>query len=209
MAEIITVTRDELAAIIREHGLWSDEIPRAFSLAKLVHADQRRAGGGPYLEEHIYPVTASVARFLSGRDTQSAREGVLVALLHDAIEDSTTVRRATIAESVGESIARRVAILTKPEKRPGSSPDHNEEAESRYVSGVQQSDFVTRAVKVLDRLNNLAAVQQRDPERRRRYLEETRTYYLSLAESVDQSLWAQMLDLLMRQEDWIRRETSA
>ncbi len=202
----VSVDRDELEAVVRELDLWSASVPEALALAVQVHETQRRAGGGPYLEEHVYPITVAVARFLAGRDRAGARDAVVVALLHDTIEDSTTVTGDLIEARFGHGIARRVNLLTKPEKRPGTSSEETEGAEERYVRGIREADFATRAIKVLDRLNNLAAVHQRDRERRRRYLDETRQYYLDLAKSVDLSLLTMMEDLLERQERRFQQE---
>ncbi len=206
MEGVVSVSRDELETVVRELDLWSESVPDALALAHQAHATQRRAGGGPYLEEHIYPIAASVARFLAGHERSSARSGVVVALLHDTIEDSSTVTSAVIESRFGPDIARRVDLLTKPEKRPGNSAEMTEDEEERYVRGIREADFVTRAVKVLDRLNNLAAVHQRERERRRRYLDETRHHYLGLAESVDPSLLALMRELLEQQERRFEQE---
>lgn len=199
MRTIEVVCREELIDIVSGLDLWSDRVPGAIALAESVHAHQRRAGGGPYLEEHVFPVTANVACFLAGHERPAAKDAVIVALLHDTIEDSTTVGEEMIEAQFGEAIARRVAILTKPAKRSATSEGHSEDEESRYAASVRAADFVTRTVKVLDRLNNLAAVHEREPERRRRYLDETRMHYIELAESVDRSLAALMRDLLSTQ----------
>ncbi len=195
-----TLSRDQLIANLRELNLWRDEMSVAMDLAESVHGDQRRAGGGPYLDEHIYPVTLTVARYLAGHDKGEAVGAVMVALLHDSIEDSTTVTERTVARQFGRTIAERVSTLTKPEKRPGSSAGTTEEEESRYVAGVAGAEYEVRVVKVFDRLNNLAAVHQREPDKRRKYLQETREHYLDLAASVDASLRRQMSELLAEQE---------
>ncbi len=194
------LSRQELIDILQDHGFLTDLTLAAFALAEDVHGDQRRSGGGPYLEEHVYPVTANVVRYLAGQRPEDAGLTVIVSLLHDAIEDSNTLIAQHIETEFGAVIALRVAVLTKPDKRRGVSPQSSEDEEALYVSGIANADEAVRVVKVFDRLNNLAAVHQREPSRRRAYLVETRSHYVSLARSVDEALAGQMIDLLNEQE---------
>ncbi len=195
------ISRQELTASLRRLGVWSEQTNGAFDLAEQVHLKQRRAGGGPYLEEHVYPVTASVAEYLVDQESDLTGETVLIALLHDTVEDSDTVSIDTIGGRFGESVADGVRVLTKPEKRPGSASEITEDAEERYVSGIAAANWNVRAIKVLDRLNNLAAVHERPLERRRTYLEETQKHYLALAQSVDAKLAERMSTLIGEQEE--------
>ena len=200
MYEGTHITRQELSLKLRHLDLWSKPTDDAFDLAEQVHATQRRAGGGPYLEEHVYPVTASVAAYLAAKHSDQATETVLIALLHDTVEDSATVDVETVQRRFGTPVADGVRVLTKPEKRPGSSAENSEAAEERYVSAVSAADWNVRVVKVHDRLNNLAAVHERSRDRRRTYLDETRMYYLDLARSVDPELAEKMDTILDEQE---------
>ncbi len=205
MNERTHITRQELSDELRRLDLWSEQADDAFNLAEHVHAEQRRAGGGPYLEEHVYPVTASVAEYLADTQSDHASETVLISLLHDTVEDSDAVTVETVHERFGASVANGVRVLTKPEKRPGNSADDPEAAEERYVSGVSAADWNIRVIKVLDRLNNLAAVHERPRDRQRTYLDETRTHYLDLAQSVDPELAEKMRTLLSEQERRFQR----
>jgi (p)ppGpp synthase/HD superfamily hydrolase len=201
MTDAAEVKETELVEMLHRLGVWCDRVPAALALAQSVHGEQRRDGGGRYLEEHIYPVTVEVAKYLSSRDRADAPNAVLMALLHDTIEDSSIVTEQSIAERFGDSVSIGVATLTKPAKRGGRSSEATAEDEERYVARIVDSALPVRAIKVFDRLNNLAAVHHRPPDKRRKYLAETRTYYLDLACSVDDLLARQMADLLTAQED--------
>jgi len=201
------VTRAQLSDWLRANGLWSDQTNAALDLAEEVHLAQRRAGGGPYLEEHIYPVTRTVAGYLTSHTIDQAAETILIAILHDTVEDSDTIDLDVIRQRFGPSVASGVDVLTKPEKRPGSGGEETEGAEARYVAGVAAAPWNIRLIKVFDRLNNLAAVHERAPDRRRTYLEETRAYFLDLASSVDPELQHRMTTLLQEQEARFDTET--
>ncbi len=208
MNDRLVLSKRELSDVLLDLNLWTNLIPRAFSLAEEVHGNQRRSGGGPYLEEHIYPVTASVARYLAERRTYDAATAVIVSLLHDTIEDSTTVTAQSIEAEFGVVVAEQVSVLSKPLKRPGVSSIPSHEEEAQYVARIANSGFEVRVIKVFDRLNNLAAVHHRPTSRRRTYLDETRSHYLSLARSVDDELACQLIDLLNEQESRLMQESS-
>ena len=200
MTEVITMTQSELVEILLRLDAWSDRVPAALALAEEVHGKQRRSDGGPYLEEHIYPVTAAVAEYLIRVDPTDVADAVLIAILHDTIEDSPTLNEQMIAERFADTVALGVAALTKPSKRGGKSGDATAEDEERYVARVARSALPVRVVKVFDRLNNLAAVHQRPPDKRQKYLAETRANYIDLARTVDETLARRMTDLLAAQE---------
>jgi guanosine-3',5'-bis(diphosphate) 3'-pyrophosphohydrolase len=200
MTGITRLEQRDLVDLLHSLGVCSDRVPDALVLAESVHGEQRRDGGGPYLEEHIYPVTAEVAHYLSCADPAAAADAVLTAILHDTIEDSSTVTEQAIGERFGDTVASAVATLSKPTKRGGKSSDASAAVEERYVARIAGSALPVRAIKVFDRINNLAALQQRPPAKQRPYLAETHAYYLDLARSVDESLVRQMADLLTKQE---------
>jgi len=200
MTEITRLEQRDLVDLLRRLNLWSDRVVDALALAECVHGEQRRDGGGPYLEEHVYLVTAEVACYLSHVDPAAADDAVLAAILHDTIEDSSIVREEAIAARFGESVATAVATLSKSTKRGGRSGVATADGEERYVANIDGSALPIRVIKVFDRLNNLAALQQRPVRKRRQYLAESRAFYLELARSVDESLAHQMTQLLETQE---------
>lgn len=198
MSDLPRVEQRQLVESLRGYGLETVLVRAAIDLAVAVHGEQTRAGGGPYLEEHIYPVTSDVARYLLARDySGDAHDAVIIALLHDTIEDSDTVSRETIEKEFGEPVAAGVATLTKPGK-VDRSQRRDLDAERRYLTGVRAAPLPVKVVKVFDRLNNLAGLHLRTPDERRAYLAETREHYLDLAQGVDPELHARMQVLMAR-----------
>ncbi|HVX30991.1 MAG TPA: HD domain-containing protein [Nitrolancea sp.] len=197
------LSRQQLIDLLRDLGISTDRLPDALALAEHVHGAQRRAGGGPYLEEHVYPITADVARYLAGADPVDAHDAALIAILHDTIEDSTDVTAADLADRFGPVVASGVETLSKPSKRAGQTMSDDGPQEARYVAGVAAAPRDVRVVKVFDRLNNLSAVHERPLEKRQQYLAETRAYYLDLARGVDSGLAQRMTDLLEAQDQMV------
>ena len=208
MIEITRWTRPDLVDLLSRLGLCSDMVPDALGVAEHVHGAQRRDGGGPYLEEHVYPVTATVATYLSRVDPAEGADTVLITILHDTIEDSLTVTERSLTTLFGGSIASGVVTLSKPSKHGGKSNGAAEEEEERYVDQIAHSAFPLRVVKVFDRLNNLAAVHHRPLEKRQVYLAETGAYYLDLARGVDESLAVQMTELLRAQHKRLDQQSA-
>jgi (p)ppGpp synthase/HD superfamily hydrolase len=200
MTGVASLNQQAFVERLCNFGVWSKDTSEALALAVDVHHDQRRAGGGPYLEEHVFPVTIAAVDYISHVKPDEAKSTALVAIMHDAVEDSSPSTAEVIVERFGESIAGAVSILTKPGKSQGESSESNSEDEARYVAGVAGAAHFIRVIKVFDRLNNLASLHKRTPEQRRKYLAETRAYYLEIARSVDASLAGQMAELVTMQE---------
>ena len=204
MSSIPSMSQRELTDLLSELRISCDLLPASLALAEHVHGEQRRAGGGPYLEEHVYPITADVARYLFAVDPVVVVTAVLIAILHDTIEDSRDVTRATLAERFGPDIASGIATLSKPSKRDGQATGESAPSEARYVAGISSAPREVRIVKIFDRLNNLSAVHQRPSEKRRQYLAETRAHYLDLARGDDDALARRMEALVDTQEESLR-----
>lgn len=199
MPSIPSMSQQDLLDLLRDLNYTSDLLPQALVLAERVHGTQRRAGGGPYLDEHIYPITADVARYLARADSASATTAVLIAILHDTIEDSADVTVADLAAHFGPAVASGVDTLSKPSKRGGLSVPEDATQEAHYVAGIAVAPREIRIIKIFDRINNLSAVHQRPPAKCRQYLNETRAYYLPLARGVDEALAERMAALVNAQ----------
>lgn len=191
------VERYELLEELTRLGLLTPRLKQGLALADEAHAGQLRDGGGPYLEEHIYPVAQETARFLAAHHTapEAAENAVLTALLHDTIEDSAWVSRGLLRERFGPAVARAVTALTRPSAMQQQAGD-----EDRYIDAVRALGPRVVAVKVFDRLNNLTGLHLRPRPARERYLAESRRYYLPLAELVDPALVDQMASLISHEE---------
>jgi guanosine-3',5'-bis(diphosphate) 3'-pyrophosphohydrolase len=81
---------------------------KAYTFAKIKHADQKRLSGESYI---IHPL--SVANILS--EINLDEETICAAILHDVVED-TDVSKEEIANEFGEEIANMVDGVTKLRK---------------------------------------------------------------------------------------------
>ena len=132
---------------------------KALQLAERIHAGQFRDEGTPYIE-HILRVASTVQTH--GNDTD-----VIVALLHDVVEDSD-LTVTDIESEFGEEIAAAVGLLTK---RKDLSFDD-------YMAAIA-ADSTALYVKLADRLDNIQSLQHcGKPEKVRRYLKETCSTFL-------------------------------
>ncbi len=122
-------------------------VVKAAAFAKYFHAGQTRRGGDgkrPYFDEHIIGVFGILKYELGVLD----EEILAVALLHDTVED-TECTFADLQEHFGESIAKKVKLLTKAKGEPFPS----------YMGRMLKdatSDVVL--VKLADRLHNLRTI---------------------------------------------------
>lgn len=127
---------------------------KALKLAQKIHAGQLRDEGTPYID-HIHRVAQMVSEH--GDDID-----VIVALLHDVVEDSD-LTITDIESEFGEEIAAAVGLLTK---RKDLSFDD-------YMAAIA-ADSTAVYVKLADRLDNIQSLKHcGKPEKVSRYLEET------------------------------------
>jgi len=189
---IPSLTEAGLVAALAQEGLLTARVRTALALAARAHARDRRDEGTPYLEEHIYPVAGEVAAYVARVRPAEAETAVLVALLHDTLEDSPTVSAAEIERALGREVADCVRALTKPAKAPNADPATRAQREATYEQAVARAPWAARVVKVFDRLNNLACLPKSSAEKRREYLAETRAFHLGLARSLDPTLGERM-----------------
>jgi (p)ppGpp synthase/HD superfamily hydrolase len=172
---------------------------RALSIARRVHQDDTRVDGAPYLQEHIYPVTAAAAHYAAGMLPGRGEIVVIIAILHDALEHSLerpegASRRVSLDELrtlFGDDVASQVETLTK-------SPSNSGDA---YFEGIRSGPRTLQLIKVFDRLNNLACLHKAPASRRSRYLKETRALHLPLARGLDPHLAAAMENAVLFLEE--------
>lgn len=189
------LTEEALVERLREAGLLTPRTRAALDLARRVHGAATRDDGTPYLTEHVFPIASEVAayaRHLTPTETEAA---VQVALLHDALEDAEDLDQEDVTEAVGPFVAECVGALTKSPKT-GSDQAAREDRDRRYFAAVREAPRIAQLVKVFDRLNNLACLPKSAPAKRAIYVEETRSFHLPLARSLDPALADRMEGLL-------------
>ena len=164
--------------VLEELQVWSPDadralLERAFEVARVAHAKQRRRSGEPYLV-HPLRVARNIARL--GLDPSSVAAG----LMHDAVEDSD-LTIYELAESFGRDIALLVDGVTKIGKIPYLSRQENQAESFRKMLLAMSQDIRVLLVKLADRLDNMQTLGAMPEAKRARIATETKEIYAPLA----------------------------
>lgn len=122
-------------------------------------------------------------------------------ILHDIVEDHGVTLKQ-IEDQFGKGVMQVVDLCTKPNDENLDSDAYY----SRITDSVQVDELIRTSamkVKVCDRITNLIGVQfTNDTSRKRRYVEETRKYFLPMAKKVGMSKQLKnALDFLLITQD--------
>jgi GTP pyrophosphokinase len=149
-------------------------IMQAYCAAEDAFASTYRESGDKYFE-HLRAVALILIEYLRVRD----HELIVVALLHDIVEDIDGWTYERIAREYTERIADLVWWLTKP-----SVAHFKNEAERDRHYNQQLHERAPREaviVKLADRLHNLVTMWDVSAGKRTRKIAETESFYLPLA----------------------------
>ena len=153
--------------------IWTEEekgrYAAALELARRKHAGQFRIGGEAY-STHPQAVAELVCGWGYGIDCQIA------ALFHDLLED-TDATEEEILEIGGEQVLEAVQALTK---RDGYRMEE-------YVAGIRINPMA-KIVKAADRLHNLRCATAADEMFRKRYIQETRAWYMDFSPEIPEAV---------------------
>jgi (p)ppGpp synthase/HD superfamily hydrolase len=132
--------------------LNDSEIKKAYELANNLHRGQVDKSGQPYID-HLIEVANQV----------DSVEAVMVALLHDAMEDQGVTRRFLISQGFPDAVIEAISLLTKIDDDYMS-----------YIQRIKQNDLA-RVVKIADMRHNsdlsrLKSVSEKDIARKEKYL---------------------------------------
>lgn len=166
---------EDLIKIIEKY-MSKDEVAfvmKAYEYAKLVHKDQKRKSGEPYI---IHPV--NVAIILADLDMDV--ETIVSALLHDVVED-TTATYDDIKEMFSEDVAKIVDGVTKLNKLNYKSSEAFQAENLRKMILAMNNDIRVIIVKLADRLHNLRTLEYMNEEKRKQKAQETIEIYAPLA----------------------------
>lgn len=147
-------------------------IKKAYNDAKDAFRDKFRDDGETRYFEHIRAVALIVIDYLRVVDA----DAIIAALMHDIVEDCPQWTVDRVRAEYGDRVALYVDYLSKPEME--------DKQERNYV----YHDRLTRApravllIKLADRLHNLLTLWNCSDDKKIRKIEETRRYYLPLAE---------------------------
>ncbi len=137
---------------------------KALSVAEEAHKGQlRKDGVTPYIEHPMK--VASLLYTLGIRDD----EILAVALLHDVIEDTIVQAGDLLKAGFSTEVVTAVCLVTK-------KPDYKND---EYYKSILTDPYAT-IVKLADRAHNLETLYNFTPEKKERYLQETKEYVIPL-----------------------------
>jgi guanosine-3',5'-bis(diphosphate) 3'-pyrophosphohydrolase len=150
------------------------DIYRAYQFGAQAHRGQQRASGEPYIN---HPV--QVARILA--EMRLDHQTIVAAILHDVIEDTTTVK-TQIATEFGEDVAELVDGVSKLGNVSFESRALAQAEYFRKMLMAMSRDIRVILVKLADRLHNMRTLGHLKPKKSRRIARETLEIYAPIAE---------------------------
>ncbi|MEP7336416.1 MAG: bifunctional (p)ppGpp synthetase/guanosine-3',5'-bis(diphosphate) 3'-pyrophosphohydrolase [Acidobacteriota bacterium] len=156
-----------------------DLLRRAYIFSAMMHKDQVRASGEPYL---IHPL--SVAALLA--DMKLDVETVSTGLLHDVVEDTLATVK-DISDKFGPKVAHLVDGVTKISNLGEVSKEVAQAENLRKMVLAMVDDIRVVMVKLADRLHNMQTLQFLKPDKRRRIAQETLDVYAPIAHRLGMS----------------------
>jgi (p)ppGpp synthase/HD superfamily hydrolase len=182
---------EDLEARLREDRLWGDLPFRAMERAVKSHGQKTRDSGQPYLDEHIFPVTADVLDYLQqkGRSRHKQQVAAIGTILHDTVEDDPNFDLRQCEQDFSLEVSRLIYPLTKY----GINKDI-------YYKKLDNAPREAQYIKLFDRINNLRCsivLATKMPQKLTDYTAETQAHYLPLADQLfDKTIYEKMRNLV-------------
>lgn len=148
---------------------FEERYAAALVFATAKHNGQTRKEGVPYITHPI-----AVAEIL--REKGYGIDYLIAGLFHDLLED-TDATEEEILELGGESVLTAVKLLTK-------QTGYNMR---EYIEGIKRNP-IAFAVKGADRLHNLRCAPAASVEFRKKYIAESREWYLDFCPEIAQAV---------------------
>lgn len=150
-----------------------DECVRAYEFGALAHSGQVRKTGEDYI---CHPVAVAI----SLAEMRMDANGIMAAILHDVIED-TSVSKKELAEKFTIEVAELVDGVTKLSKIDSKSHAEAQAENVRKMFLAMGKDLRVIMVKLADRLHNMQTLGVMPPEKKRRIARETLDIYAPIA----------------------------
>lgn len=146
----------------------------AYDIAKSVHEGMTRNDGTPYFWH-----CTRVARILIDETGITDADVITASLIHDVLEDSSSVTRSVLEYNFGMYVAYLVETLTKDLKRAQIDPDI---VDLDHVDKLRRSSYDCLAIKLASRLDNMRCLEYHLKRNPLIYIKNTLERYLPLAE---------------------------
>jgi len=164
-----------LDAYRERHGKGADTqlVEGAYALARDAHHDQVRRSGDPYI---AHPLGVALILADLGLDDVT----LAAALLHDAVEDTSTTLEQLGGE-FGTDVAAIVDGVTKLDRVQFDSREEQQAATMRKMLVAMAKDIRVLLIKLADRLHNMRTIASLPDDKQRRIARETLDIYAPLA----------------------------
>ncbi|MDD5320141.1 MAG: bifunctional (p)ppGpp synthetase/guanosine-3',5'-bis(diphosphate) 3'-pyrophosphohydrolase [Methylococcales bacterium] len=146
---------------------------RAYEFGAAAHADQFRKSGEPYI---CHPVSVAITLAEMRMDAS----GIMAAILHDVIED-TSVSKKELVKEFGEEVAELVDGVTKLTKIDSKTHAEAQAENVRKMFLAMGKDLRVILVKLADRLHNMLTLGVMSSEKKCRIARETLDIYAPIA----------------------------
>ena len=208
----VLVSKEELVEVLRQAGFHENRlVSRALEQVVYSQGSQIADEGSHQIEQHIFPVTVEIIRFLAEQGRLEP-EVVATALLHDVLENDRGVDESQFRETFGARVYSNVKQLTKHDwmSLPGESEaDKKAYRDKQYLESLENAPWEVIVVKLADRLNNIHRLNSSPRVHhlvlaRAGYVHETREYILPLAEKHSPYFYGKIFEALEKSETNIR-----
>ncbi|MCB0916948.1 MAG: bifunctional (p)ppGpp synthetase/guanosine-3',5'-bis(diphosphate) 3'-pyrophosphohydrolase [Actinobacteria bacterium] len=164
---------EPLARTVKQYHPRTDLrlIERAYETAKVLHKDQRRRSGEPYITHPLAVATILAELGMTGPTLAAA-------LLHDTVED-TDYSLQSLERDFGEEIARLVDGVTKLDQVEYGRTTAAETVRKMIVAMAR--DIRVLVIKLADRLHNMRTLRWLPSSKQEKKARETLEIYAPLA----------------------------
>ena len=149
-------------------------VERAYKYAEKHHTGQLRQTGDLYITHPL-----AVANILA--DMHMDSEGLMAAILHDVIED-TSVTKRQITRRFGRKVAELVDGVSKLTEIEFESKAEQQAESFQKMTLAMSQDIRVLLIKLADRLHNMRTLTTLSPDKRRRIARETIEIYAPIAQ---------------------------
>jgi len=151
-----------------------NEVKKAIYYARKYHSTQMRQSGEPYYS-HPLEVAYMFAEYTASEANKYYKTDLVVtSILHDTIED-TVLTEGVILDIFGRKVASQVEDLTRVKA-------YGKISSAEIIKNLfLQEKHAVAIIKLFDRIHNLKNLGIKSPEKARKIIEETATYFIVLA----------------------------
>ncbi len=165
-----------------------DQCVHAYEVGAAAHEGQFRKTGEAYI---CHPVSVAI----SLAEMRMDANGIMAAILHDVIED-TSVSKKELADQFGTEVAELVDGVTKLTKIDSKSHAETQAENVRKMFLAMAKDLRVIIVKLADRLHNMQTLGIMPAAKKRRIARETLDIYAPIANRLGMNNIRQKLEAL-------------